>query len=129
MVVSILAYTLIWRSQTENGKLRRHGANANTAQKKTQQKSSLLVLTFVVFYIVPNSLASTNGLVKAISTGLSHLGLVVDPLMYILLHSAVRPIVCRLFPKWLRRKDYENDENIMVRLRQPLRQITTDTLV
>ena len=128
MVVSILAYTLIWRSQNENGQLRRHGANVKNAQQNVVQKSSLLVLTFFVFYIVPDSLNSTNGLVKAISTGLSHLGLVVDPLMYILLHSAVRPIVCRLFPKWLRRKDYDND-NIMVRLRQPLRQITKETVV
>ena len=104
LVVSIVAYALIWRAQTEKEGLRRHGVDSKSVQKKVQRRSSLLVLTFIVFHILPRSLSNNNDIVETLCTGLSHIGLVVDPLMYALSHPAVRPVVRRLCRRLRRQK-------------------------
>lgn len=99
LATSLIAYSLILHSQT----LRRHSIQSHTSGdtdtvRRTFYVSFSVTVSFVVFYLVPNYIPhAENVLYETICIAVTYCGLAVDPVLYILLHSVLRPIAYRLF--------------------------------
>ena len=98
LAVSLTAYSLILRSQTTRRQnIQSHLANSADT-KRTFYVAFSVTVSFVVFYLVPNYIPHANNvLFETICIAVTYCGLAVDPVLYILLHSVLRPIAYNLF--------------------------------
>ena len=101
LVISITAYTLVTRHQIRRRKLFAGPPTKTENSMKCHRTYSVpfvLNASFVVFYIIPNfvSLCDSNDQ-DIFMKGLSYVGLIADPILYILLHKDIWPIVKKLF--------------------------------
>ena len=100
--ISLVAYTLIWRSQTQHKLMRSaqrqySGGETFETMQRTFSVSFSLVFSFVIFYVVPNAVPHSDSvLVETFFIAVTYCGLVLDPILYLLLHSALRPIALEL---------------------------------
>ena len=67
------------------------------SKKKTFTVSLCLITTFVLFYIVPNFVHSNDDVTSTTMIALTYTGLIVDPVLYTLLHPTLRNIAAKLF--------------------------------
>ena len=98
LVVSTVAYVMVARYQMNRRRLFGGPTTANRSGEcyRTFLMPFFLNMSFVVFYVLPNC-ASLRVKDSEFLSGLSYVGLVVDPVVYILLHKDIRPIASKLF--------------------------------
>ena len=126
VVVSVCAYTLVVRYQHSRRRLFAQSFKSSTiGQQEVEGNQRIVVpfvlsMSFVVFYIAPNYMSQLTGWNTAplhlVLTGISYVGLLVDPIVYTLMHRDIRPILRTLFTYDVRlkrsisdRKDIENE--------------------
>ena len=101
-VVSTVAYVMVARYQMNRRRL--FGGPTTTNRPGEWNRTFLMPffinMSFAVFYVLPNYVAllvKDSEFLSGYLRGLSYVGLVVDPIVYILLHKDIRPIARRLF--------------------------------
>ena len=99
LVISIITYTKVAfslkSSKKKLGRKVKSDRNKNKI-KKNYLISFLIILTFILFYLVPNYFQESNLTGFTIKVGVSYVGLSVDPILYIFLHKSLRPIAVDL---------------------------------
>ena len=99
ITISGLAYLLVGRSQRRRNKLFQLSTPKMKSRRnrKTFLVSFSLIASFVIFYVIPNHIHSKATAVSVLMISFTHIGLIVDPILYTLLHPALRNIVKNLF--------------------------------
>ena len=123
VVISFCAYSLIIRSLSRRQLMLSSGAKDKDSMKRTLFVSFSVTLSFVMLYIIPNCVPhSSNVVVETICIALTYCGLAIDPVIYVLLHSALRPIAYRLLTckgklrTWGTMENINNRNNGMVKI-------------
>ena len=115
-LVSSTAYVLIILHQVHRSRLFEDSATRNNARRISRRTcliSFLINLMFLVTYVLPNYIEIPDNYQKQmILSGISYFGLLVDPVIYTLLHKDLRPITLRCFTciNHLRHNDEEKTE-------------------
>ena len=94
IVISCIAYCLVAKSQRRRSILFEPTASRGKSNRnqKTFLVSFSLIATFVIFYIIPNYVQSKDTTVSSLMISLTYIGLIVDPILYTLLHQSLRYI-------------------------------------
>ena len=99
--ISATTYTLVARSQLRRSSLfvdSTRRASEISRNGRTLSVSVALNLTFILFYVVPNYMPTpANHGMYLLLCGISYVGLMVDPIVYTLMHKDLRPFVVSLF--------------------------------
>ena len=114
LVISLTAYSLVSRSQIRRGFLfgdMKRRASEVSRSYHTFKTSFVLNTSFVVFYVIPNYVPVPHDHQSyLLLTGISYVGLMVDPIIYTLMHKELRPIAIHLFTLNGRLKCWNNDD-------------------
>ena len=97
LLISVLAYSLIIRSRSRRHCIQIHNKRNVDIVKRTFLVSFSVTFSFVLTYMVPNYVPHLpDAVCETICIAATYCGLAADPLIYILLHTRLRPHAYRL---------------------------------
>ena len=100
-----MAYCFVFLSQIRRKsnsnitgiKGRAASCNRSDGLKWTFLLSFSLVTSFIVFYTVPNYVTSSEPAVDTAMIALTYVGMIIDPVLYMLIHPALRATTANVF--------------------------------